>query len=269
MKEQEIQNALGKPLYALDGASIGNVAQVYLDDTTGRPDWVTVSSGPEGRENFVPIAEANFSDQGVEVPFSKETILSAPGIDADGHLTPDQEEELYRHYGLTRDQIPEDEGFDDRSQRGEGRDEYAGYETSGTNTDSAMTRSEEQLHVDTERVPAGKARLRKYVVTEQENISVPVSHEKIRVEREPVTEANEAEALQGPELSEAEHEVVLNEERPVVTKETTPVERVRMDVENVTEEEEISEEVRKERIEAEGDDASLRGRGGNRRSQDQ
>ena len=91
-----------------------------------------------------------------------------------------------------------------------------------------MTRSEEQLHVGTQPREAGRARLRKYVVTEQVTQTVPVSHEEVRIEREPITDANVGAATSGPAISEEEHEVVLHEERPVVDKETVPVERVRL-----------------------------------------
>lgn len=271
MNEHEIQDAIGKPLYGTDGTKIGKVSQAYFDDTTGRPEWVTVSTGLfGGKDNFVPVAQADYTDGGLKVPYDKEMITSAPSIDPQEHLSPDDEEDLYRHYNLEFSQSPSSfQGEQARGDRptawnrdaGDGRDEPAGYKAAGYESaernadkaDGAMTRSEERLNVSTEQVQAGKARLRKYVVTEQENISVPVSHEEVRLEREPITEANASEALDGQEISEDEHEVVLKKERPVVTKETTPVERVRMDIETVTEDEEISEEVRKEQIEAEGD----------------
>ncbi|MCF2436386.1 YsnF/AvaK domain-containing protein [Streptomyces thinghirensis] len=127
-----------------------------------------------------------------------------------------------------------------------------------------MTRSEEQMHVGVERRESGRARLRKYVVTEEVQQTVPVTHEEVRVEREPITDANRGEALSGPEISEDEHEVTLHEERPVVETETVPVERVRMTTEEHTENETVRGRVRKERIEAETeeytDDDLRRGR---------
>src|ERR671912_716338 len=96
-------------------------------------------------------------------------------------------------------------------------------------------------------------RLRKYVVTEEVQQTVPVRREEVRVEREPITDANVDDALDGPAISEEEHEVVLHEEQPVVEKKAVPKERVRMDKQSVTDEAQVSEEVRKERIEADGD----------------
>jgi uncharacterized protein (TIGR02271 family) len=115
-----------------------------------------------------------------------------------------------------------------------------------------MTRSEEELNVGTRQREAGRARLRKHVVTEMVSKTVPVQREEVRVEREPITDANRGDALDGPEISEEEHEVVLHQEEPVVEKRVVPQERVRLGKETMNEEREISEEVRKEQIEAEG-----------------
>jgi uncharacterized protein (TIGR02271 family) len=90
------------------------------------------------------------------------------------------------------------------------------------------------------------------VVTENVTQTVPVQREEVRLEREPITQGNRDEAPRGPGISEAEHEVVLHEERPVVDKETVPIERVRLDTATVTEEVTVDEQVRKERIEADG-----------------
>lgn len=123
-----------------------------------------------------------------------------------------------------------------------------GRDVSGPTTDDAMTRSEEELRVGTESRERGRVRLRKYVVTEQVTKTVPVSREEVRVEREPITDANRDDARSGPEISEEEHEVVLHEEQPVVEKRTVPKERVRLDTETVVDEKQVSEEIRKEQV---------------------
>jgi uncharacterized protein (TIGR02271 family) len=120
-----------------------------------------------------------------------------------------------------------------------------------------MTLSEERLSVGTRQTEAGRARLRKYVVTENVTQTVPVSHEEVRLEREPITDANIGNALDGPAISEEEHEVVLHAETPVVAKEAVPVERVRLDKTTVTEQETVTDSVRKEEIELEGDATTL------------
>ena len=129
-----------------------------------------------------------------------------------------------------------------------------GRDTSGPTTDDAMTLSEERLNVGTRSEEVGRARLRKYVVTENVTESVPVTREEVRLEREPITDANVGNALDGPAISEEEHEVTLHAERAVVDKEAVPVERVRLDKTTVTEQEQVSEGLRKEEIELEGVD---------------
>src|SRR5918911_256962 len=136
---------------------------------------------------------------------------------------------------------------------GEYRDRTEGYDTSGPTTDDAMTRSEERVHAGTEKVEAGRARLRKYVTTEQQQVNVPVTREEVRVEREPITDENRAQAMDGPALSEEEHEVVLTEERPVVQTEAVPVERVRLSKDQVQDEQTVTADVRKEVIDTDVD----------------
>jgi len=121
-----------------------------------------------------------------------------------------------------------------------------------------MTRSEEELRVGTETRERGPAQLRKYVTTEQQTVTVPVQREEVRVEHEPITDANLDAATSGPAISEEEHEVTLHEETPVAEKRAVPRERVRMDTEAVTDERQVSEEVRKEQIEVDGDQDHLR-----------
>ena len=133
-----------------------------------------------------------------------------------------------------------------------------GRDTSGPTTDDAMTRSEEQLRVGTETREAGRARLRKHVVTEHQQVTVPVTREEVTLEREPITEANRGDAYDGPAISEEEHEVTLHAERPVVDTEAVAVERVRLGKETVTDQETVGGEVRKEEIELDRGDATVR-----------
>ncbi|WP_252942134.1 YsnF/AvaK domain-containing protein, partial [Streptomyces sp. EL9] len=120
----------------------------------------------------------------------------------------------------------------------------------GTGDDRAkhadeMVRSEEQLRVGTEEQEVGRARLRKVVVTEDVSTTVPVSHEEVHLVREPI---GEGDRMRGTEIGEAEAEVTLHAERPVVRKEAVAVERVRLETEKVTEQREVSDTVRKEEI---------------------
>lgn len=243
LSQDQLQNVLGQTAYGSDGAKLGKVGRVFLDNTSGLPEWVTVQTGLFGtRESFVPAGDAVLSDEGLTLPFSKDAVKDAPQVDADqGELSPEEEAELYRHYQLDYVTTADEDRTTDE------------YQATGQSTDDAMTLSEERLRVGTERVATGKARLRKYLVTEEQTITVPVTREEVRLEREPITDGNVAEATGGADLSEAEHEIVLTEERVIVTKETVPVERVKLAKETVTQDQQVTEQVRKERIETEGE----------------
>jgi uncharacterized protein (TIGR02271 family) len=239
-------------VFGAGGTKIGSIGQVYTDDQTSRPEWVTVKTGMFGAaESFVPLARARVSGTDLLVPFAKETIKDAPKVaDSDGHLTQEEEAELYRYYGLDYSRSVSDSGLAGS----------AGHDTSGPTTDEAMTRSEERVNVGTRSEETGRVRLRKYVVTENVTQTVPVRKEKAVLEREPVAEENLDQAMAGPAISEEEHEVTLRAERPVVEKEAVPVERVRLGTEKRTQHEIVGGEVRKEQIEVDADDRGRRDR---------
>ncbi|TQN43203.1 uncharacterized protein (TIGR02271 family) [Blastococcus colisei] len=253
--DQQLQSVIGSTAVGPEG-KLGTVGEVYLDDETGRPEWATIRTGMFGtKEAFIPLAQADLTGEDLRVPYDKDTVKNAPHIGTDGHLSPAEETELYRYYGIGNEGSAP---VADTTARGTaGQDTVGhgtvGHDTSGPTTDDAMTRSEEHLQVGTQRVEAGRARLRKYVVTENVTRTVPVSHEEVVLEREPITDADVGTALDGPAISEEEHEVVLHAERPVVAKEAVPVERVRLDTETVTEEQTVTEAVRKEQIELDAD----------------
>ncbi|GII05083.1 DUF2382 domain-containing protein [Planobispora takensis] len=304
--QEQIPLVIDHTLYAADGDKVGEVKHVYLDDATGRPEWLCVKTGLFGlSETFVPIRDAVLVQDHVEVPYDKQTIKDAPHVDVDagGHLSAAEERELYRYYDIDwesswqqanqpgesgwahsgglreRERLGTSAGLGDSS----GLDASGGLDsTSGLSgspgsaeaalstgeaasraahpaSDDAMTRSEERLDVGTESQETGRVRLRKYIVTEEQQMTVPVTREEARIEREPITGDNLDEALRGPELTESEHEITLHEERPVITTETVPVERVRLTKDQITDEETISEQVRKERIVLEGEDDPDRG----------
>jgi uncharacterized protein (TIGR02271 family) len=239
----------GRTMLDRDGDKIGKIDDIYEDKQTGQPEWALVNTGLLGtKKTFVPLRGATPVGEDVRVPLEKARVKDAPGIEADGELSESEERQLFTHYELGYDT-----GVDASAGKKRGAPAGDGHDVSGPNTDDAMTRSEEELRVGTERREAGRARLRKYVVTETEQRTVPVRREEVRVEREPITEGNVDQALDGPEISEEEHEVVLHEERPVVDKKAVPKERVRLSAEERTDEETVSEDLRKERIETEGD----------------
>ncbi|MET7996000.1 PRC and DUF2382 domain-containing protein [Amycolatopsis sp. NPDC005232] len=267
-----------------DGNKIGKVGNVYLADATREPEWITVKTGLFGsKESFVPLSGANVDNDGIHVNVAKDQVSEAPRIDADGHLSSTESAELYQHYGLPMPRTAPDANagrgkMDTSAGRGKhdmaaGRDKMdtaAGRGTqdaamaregrsvadagSGTRGEE-MIRSEERLNVGTEQVETGHVRLRKYVVTEEQQVTVPVSHEEVRLEREPITDARGGTGR--AELGEQEQDVVLHAEKPVISKETVPVERARLNTETVTEEQTVKGEVRKEQFDLQ-DDAEKR-----------
>src|SRR4029450_9324090 len=128
----------------------------------------------------------------------------------------------------------------------------------GPRTDDAMTRSEEELRVATTSRERGRVRVRKDVTTEQvqQTVAVRRGGGGVGVWGEPITDANLDAATSGPDISEAEHEVILREEEPVVEKRVVPRERVRLDKDTVTGEEQVAEEIRKEQIEVQEEDTT-------------
>lgn len=252
---QNVNDLVGADVYGSDGDKIGSVGQVYVDADNQNPVWATVRTGLFGTsESFAPLDTASFDDGVVRLAFDKSFVKDAPRIEDDGQLSEEETGALYAYYGnggvSSTDTGVYDQDADAVSGRRDAGTEFRGdgHDTSGPNTDDAMTRSEERLHVGTERVETGRVRLRKHVVTENQTVTVPVSHEEVTLQREPITDANIGDATSGPDLSEEEHEVVLTGERVVTDKETVPVERVSLSTETVTDQQQVSEEVAHEEI---------------------
>ena len=242
----------GRPMVGPDGAKIGTIDSIYLDDQTGQPEWALVNTGLFGtKSTFVPLAQATDAGDGVQVPYEKQLVKDAPRVDADQHLSEQEEQELWRHYGMEYGSGYEAAGT---TSGYAGTDDTVGRDTSGPTTDDAMTRSEEELRVGTQSRERGRVRLRKYVTTETQQVTVPLQREEVRVEREPITDANLGDATSGPAISEEEHELTLHEEEAVVEKRVVPRERVRLDKDTVTDERQVSEEVRKEQIDVDDQD---------------
>jgi sporulation protein YlmC with PRC-barrel domain len=207
------------------GDKIGSIGQIYLDDQTGEPTFVTVNTGLFGmKQSFVPLQGARVQDGDVIVDYDKDTVKDAPRIDDDGSLTPEEEDQLYSYYGLggvgTTTDGYDTTGYDagtatdtgyaagtttdagyagttsDTGYADRGTTTGTGYTDTGTTTgtgyadtgadrtqgvaagtdrgtvgaDNATTGSEEQANVGTTR-EVGRARLRKYVATD--NVTQP------------------------------------------------------------------------------------------------
>ncbi len=255
----------GTTAYDVNGDKIGTVRQVYLDDRTGEPAWASIKTGLFGtHESFAPVHDAALTDGGLFLGHDKDKVTGAPQIADDGNLSPEDEAGLYDYYEVAYVTGEAGDAGDAGDAESYHRDE-ARSDAADPPSDGAMTRSEERLEVTgTESSVAGRARLRKYVETENVTVTVPVRKEKVALETdeavaadhsEPVTDAEAAafsDAVGNAPAGEAP-EVILHEEVPVVHTEVKATERVRLGTEEVVEEQTISGEVRKERILAEGD----------------
>ena len=164
------------------GETVGKVEEIYLDAETDKPEFALVGlSGLRGGSKLVPLAGAVAEGDKIRVQFEEPRIKGAPDVTADTELSQAEEQELYAHYGLEYGESRSDTGLPE-----------------GSATDSAMTRSEEELRVGKAQRQAARARLRKHIVTEQVQTTVPVQREELRIEREPITGANVDEAASGP-----------------------------------------------------------------------
>ncbi|MGY1793606.1 PRC and DUF2382 domain-containing protein [Geodermatophilus sp. SYSU D00525] len=307
LSERDLSAAIGSTVQGPDGEKIGTVESFFVDDRTGAPTWVAVSTGLFGtRHSIVPATQAAFVDGVLSVPVHKDAVRSAPHLGGD-HLGPEEEAALRQHYGLTAGAAPGVPAGQPWAPTGTGPapagaapatdvpapgaavtdtptrpvpppatttrttteqaaaplpPEHTPRHAAPT-TDGAMTRSEEQLRVAIEQVATTRVRLVKYVVTEEVQVTVPIRREEIRVEHVPL----DAPDLPGESLAPAggtapvtgapaagtgtaglPGEIVLHAERPVVSVEVVPVERVRLATEVVQGQERISEQVQREQI---------------------
>jgi hypothetical protein len=279
LSERELSAAIGSTAYGPDGDKIGTVEHFFTDDRTGAPTWVAISTGLFGtRHSVVPAAEATFGDGGLHLPVTKEAVRTAPQVGGE-HLDPADEEALRRHYtgavteGDTRTTdaaaaetqaaqpapvappAPAAQAAPVAQAPAAPQGGATGERAAVPSSDGAMTRSEEQVRVGTEQAAATRVRLVKYVVTEEVQVTVPVRREEIRVEHVPLDAPDD---VPGESLAPAGNavgtggglpdEIVLHAERPVVSVEVVPVERVRLRTEVVQGQERVTEQVQREEI---------------------
>ena len=242
---QTAESYMGKNALDAQGNKIGSIGQVYVDDQTGQPDWITVNTGLFGtKESFAPLAGSSITADGVVLPFGKDVVTGSPEIKDASHLDADEQDALYTYYqGYIGGTSTSGSQYDTSSVD-------TGAVNTGGNADGYLTRSEEQLHVGTQRVEAGRAKLRKYVVTEQQTVTVPVTHDEVQVIREPL---QPGESVDGATIGEDSIEVVLQEDKVLVDKEVVGVEKVKLATQTVTEQQQVTDQVRKEQIEVDGD----------------
>jgi uncharacterized protein (TIGR02271 family) len=236
-----VQEMHGRPVYAQEGETIGNVEEIFYDYETNQPEWIGIGTGLFGTKRvLVPVAGANVEGDGLRVPHSKDTVKGSPDIDSD-EISQELEYELASYYGVGYSERRSDTGLP------EGAPDSPGDTTEGS---PAVTRSEEELHVGREDVQSGRARLRKWVETEPVSMDVELQQETARVTREPVEQP-----VGDVEIGDEEVAVELRGERPVVEKRAVAKERIALEKDVETETATVSDEVRKERVDVEGDAA--------------
>ena len=196
----------GRNAYDVNGDKIGSIKDIYFDDVTGRPEWIEVKAGLFKGTRLAPLTGARIdTDPGdaedrLRLAFDKDRVKDAPDMDTgDDHLSSEQERELYSYYEFNWDDRNDTDfgygkGWDKQrfgrmhvpGQRGD----VPGQRQTQTppRRDEATTRSEEEPRVDSQRQQP--RRLRKYIVTESRQVTVPVERKAARTEREPITSAN-------------------------------------------------------------------------------
>jgi uncharacterized protein (TIGR02271 family) len=269
----QAEDLLGARVTGTDGKVVGTVEQVFRDDVDGTPAWARVRSGKTGR--FVPLGSAKVTPEGLQVPFDAQKIMGGPNIDAGQHMSAAQAEELSKYYGLTvptqqprgpmaedqmaQDQMAQDQMAEDQmSQGGQmSEDTLAQDTTPQAQAQDQMApgewliRQEERIQVGKETLETGRIKLHKYVDVEPIDQAIHVFHEEYDVERIPIT----ADERISGNIQEGEQEIILHEERAVLRKEVVPVERVRLRAKRVEEDSTIHDQLRRERIEIEPDQA--------------
>src|SRR5829696_6324602 len=217
MSSDQLVQARGETVYAADGDKIGSVEEVFVDEETGRPEWLGIGTGLLGTKRvLVPVLGLQQTGDGFQVPYAKEQVKETPDVDSD-EIGQDLEARLYSHYGL---------GYSER-ESGSGLPEGEPSTSAphgATVGEGDVVRSEEELRVGKRDVEAGRARIRKWVETEPAQVDVDLHRETARVTREPIEEP-----VSGGEIGEQEIEVPLRAEEAVVQKETIAKERVSLE----------------------------------------
>ena len=241
------------------GNRIGPVENIWLDPATEQPEFVAVRTGAlRGRTHLVPVAGAEIDDakHQLRVPFSQDQIKNAPHFADDANLSEEDEQGVYRHYGLRRSEAPSPTGL-------AGGGTTAPQQTAQTGQDrQSLTLSEEQLRVGTRPVEAGRARLRKVVRTERVQEPVELRRERVTVERVPAS----GQEVPPDAFREQQIEVPLTREEPVVEKEAHVTGQVRVGKTTETEQRTVGGEVRREDVEVDREgEVDVRGTGQERR----
>lgn len=268
MNSAELDRIVSATAYDRTGDRLGKVGQIYLDDSTNEPTFLAVNTGLFGMsESLVPLSGHRWDGDKLLLAFEKDVIKDAPNVDVDQHISEQEQDDLFTYYGGLQGGVNRrtgdagadgDAGAGVRGDAGADGDAGANFRgdagaDAGADGDAAaVTRSEERLNVGKQSQETGRVRLRKYTTTEEQSVTVPVTKEKVVVEREPIEGGGRVGGRIDADADEQVQEIVTREEVPVVDKETVEVEKVRVGKEAVTENETVSGDIRKEHIEVDG-----------------
>ena len=237
MTTDQLLQARGRPVYAADGARLGEIEEIYVDNDTEAPEWLALGAGTLGTKRvLVPVAGAAPHEDGFRVPYSEDQVSATPEVDSD-EISQDFEAKLYSHYGLEYSERRSDSGLP-----------QGGAPESASVGEADVVRTEEEIAVNKRPVETGRVRLRKSIETEPVSVDVDLQRETARVRREPIDRP-----VDDVELGEDEVEMPLRGEEAVVDKQAVARERITLDKDVETERETVKDEVRKERVDVEGD----------------
>jgi uncharacterized protein (TIGR02271 family) len=243
MTMEDLTSAQGQTVYSSDGQKIGKVEEIFHDTETDQPEWIGLGTGFLGTKRvLVPCQGAEMRDDGVYVPYNKDKVSQAPDIDGE-EISQETESELYSFYGIQYGENRSDSGLPEGTSTQQ-----------STTSGDAITRSEEELSVGTRQREAGNVRVRKFVETEKQQQTVPTKREEVTVERVPVTEGTTATG----NLGEDEISVPIVEEEVVVEKRPVVKEELRVKKDTVTEEETVEADIRKEQIDVDESETTVR-----------
>jgi uncharacterized protein (TIGR02271 family) len=242
--DRDLSQYIGYDVVDRNDSKIGTLECLWSDHT-GEPAFVGVRTGwLFGKNHVVPAHSVHVSQrkQCIRLPYDKERVKDAPAFDADTEIDEARENEVHRYYGTQA-------GSAGRTQTGAACDTPGKTSMGRESQRTSMQLSEEQVKVGKREVEAGGVRLRKVIRTETVNQPVTLKREEIVIERVP---ADKAQSQTGKsKFSEDELYIPLRREEAVVEKETRVREEVRARKETRTDEQQISENVRREDVEIE------------------
>ena len=229
---EQARDLRGAPVFGPSGEAIGEVESIYVDRETGRPNWFLLGSG-----RVVPVSGSSVRDEGIYVPYTADDVAATPEVGTD-EISPITEEILLSRYGL---------GYEDTRTEAFAREESSRPPRAQAD-EAELVRSEEELQVAKQPVEAGRVRVRKWVETEPVSVDVELQREIARIVREPLNQA-----VTDVEIGEAQIEVALHAEQPIVQKQAVAKERIWIQKDVEVTRQTVTDELRKERVEVEED----------------